>query len=373
MKHRHIFGAAALLSLGLCLGLTACGGLFGFSPETSGNSGGTSSSSGSNEVSNMKKLDTPKVQRYGCILMWNEIKSATSYEVQGTGGFHETVKKTYCAPTLPSHNSRYTVTAICDNGKSSPSSQMSLFDPTYGYGASMKIALENNKEYTISSSIDQVFVSGQGENCSIVVNDRTSDLHIKLTNVTMTSKERVSCISAYGEEVDQNYTVIVEVEGKNSLTAGDVSSVPPQPAKNTEKNGTAGYYGGNGLRLPNIVIIGSGTLKCTGGKGGTGGQGADSGGGGLFDGFLKGYGSGGKGGSGGSGIKCSKLFLNMNGDGKIESFGGAGGKGGVPGLNGSVGTGWVGSLIWDTAQGSDGTDGIAVRGDTYLISGMSNF
>lgn len=332
-------------------------------------SGGGNSGSGS---SDKKTLEAPKVRNYGCVLMWDAIEGATSYEVTGSGGFHKTVTVPYCAPTLPP-NSQYTVKAVNSSGTSDPSSKMSLFDPTYIYTASMDIVLEDNKEYTVSSSIKQVYVSGQGENCAIVVNDRNTDLHIRLDNVTMTSKEHVSCIAAYGEEVDQNYTVVLEVRGQNALTANDVTSVPAQPGKNTEKTGTTGYSGGNAIRLPNIVIIGDGTLKCTGGKGGTGGQGADSGGGGLFDGFLKGYGYGGTGGSGGSGIKCSKLFLSMTGDGKVESYGGAGGPGGVPGANGSIGTGWLGSITWEQAHGHAGIDGIAVRGTAYIISGMCNF
>lgn len=365
MKRIKKFALITAVMMAIVISSTGCGGILD-------SLFGSSESGGSSGSPNPKTLETPKIQRYGCVLMWDEIKNATSYEVKGSGGFNKTVTKPYCAPTLPSDN-RYTVKAICENGMSEPSSEISLFDPTYSYGAFMEIVLENNKEYTISSSIDQVYVSGQGENCSIVVNDRESDLHIKLDNVSMTSKERVSCIAAYGEEVDRNYTVIVEIKGKNTLTAKDVTSVPAQPGKNTEKDGTPGYSGGNGLRLPNIVIIGDGTLKCTGGQGGTGGQGADSGGGGLFDGFLKGYGYGGTGGSGGSGIKCSKLFMSMNGDGKVESFGGAGGSGGVPGANGSVGTGWLGSLTWGQAHGQAGIDGIAVRGTAYIISGMCNF
>ncbi len=365
MKRGIRFVLMTAVMMAIVMLSTGCGGIF----DSLFSSSGTGSGNGTTPV---KKLETPKVQRYGCVLMWDEIKDATSYEVKGSNGFNKSVTKTYCAPSLPSDN-RYTVKAMCENGMSEPSSEMSLFDPTKRYSSFMEIVLENNKEYTISSSIDQVYVSGTGEDCSIVVNERDSDLHIKLDNVTMVSKERVSCIGAYGEEIDQNYTVIIEVIGKNTLTSKDVVSVPVQPAKNTEKDGTQGYYGGNGLRLPNIVIIGDGTLKCTGGQGGTGGQGADSGGGGLFDGFLKGYGYGGTGGSGGSGIKCSKLFLSMKGDGKVESFGGAGGSGGVPGSNGSVGTGWLGSITWDQAHGHAGIDGIAVRGTAYVISGMCNF
>lgn len=364
MKHVTKMISMAAVLMALVISAAGCSNILDslFGPSTSGGGGTTT----------QRTLETPKISRYGCVLMWDEIKDATSYEVNGSGGFRKTVTKPYCAPTLPSEN-RYTVTAVSANGSSVPSSEMGLFDPTRSYTASMNIVLEDNKNYTISSSIDQVYVSGKGENCSIVVNNRETDLHIRLDNVTMTSKERVSCIAAYGEEVDQNYTVIVEIKGNNFLTSKDVTSVPAQPGKNTEKDGTTGYYGGNGLRLPNIVIIGDGTLKCTGGKGGTGGQGADCGGGGLFDGFLQSYGDGGTGGSGGSGIKCSKLFLSLQGDGKVESFGGAGGSGGVPGANGSVGTGWLGSLTWEQAHGHAGIDGIAVRGTPYIISGMCNF
>lgn len=365
MKRVAKFVLTVTVLMAIIISFTGCGGFIEslFGPSGTGDSSGSSSA---------KTLSTPQLQRYGCVLMWDEVEGATSYEVEGSGGFRKTVTKPYCAPKLPPEN-KYKVKAVNANGASAPSSEMSLFDPTYIYTASMDITLEDNKDYTIASSIKQVHVSGQGENCSIVVNDRETDLHIQLENVVMTSKEHAGCITTYGENVDQNYTVIVEIKGENTLTANDVTSVPTQPGKNTEKDGTPGFSGGNGIRLPNIVIIGDGTLKCTGGKGGTGGQGADCGGGGLFDGFLKSYGCGGTGGSGGSGIKCTRLFLSMNGDGKVESFGGAGGPGGVPGSNGSVGTGWLGSLTWQQAQGHAGVDGIAVRGKSYIISGMCNF
>lgn len=330
---------------------------------------GDDSDDGPVDLTELMNLTAPKVSVTGCLIQWGTVDNATSYEVYSNDVLVTTTGDTYYICSDNTENKQFYVVAVNEEleKKSEESNTVMVCKQTgFSLSETMKIQLESGV-YSIPATINYVTVSGSSSSAYIVVANRNTDLVISLNSVNMTSPGGKNCISTVDGSYSataKKYNVIINVNGVNSLTAGDQTDIPAQPSDNTQAVGTTGYAGGNALNLASMVVTGGGSLTVTGGKGGTGGKGANA-----YSG-LSSPGNGGDGGAGGNGIATTQMILCMDITGCVYAYGGEGGKGGSHGINGNVMSGLWNNLLDTMKDGSSGKKGTALVGNKKVYGGV---
>lgn len=316
-----------------------------------------------------EEIVAPKLSVMGNVISWGSVKNATLYEVYSNDKLVTTTGDNYYIAEKSSENKQFCIVAIDEslNKRSEESNKVMVYKQNgFSEDETMFVTLESGC-YTIPATINYVTISGTSSNAYFTIENRNTDLVIALNNVVLTSSDSEHCISTVDGSYDataKRYTVIIDVNGVNSLTVGNKTSVPSQAAENSDKKGANGYNGGNALNLANIEITGSGSLTLTGGSGGIGGQGANATSG------LHSPGEGGNGGKGGNGIATTKMLLCMESTGSVTAYGGQGGAGGSHGINGNAMTGIWNNLLGTLKNGSAGKEGTSMIGDIKIYGGV---
>lgn len=326
------------------------------------------------EYEESKTWKSFNLKTYGNVLAWDEQPNAEIYQVYANDELVLETHSTYAVLNNLTEDSTVQIAKVEPKTKFRKHSLTTKVYKTAGFASDeqMSISLSSDTEYDIAPSIRYVEVSGSAQNVGITIdNNRNADLIIKLKNVSMLSGKNNNCIRSANNELSTSkakYSVILIVEGNNTLTGQDQTGVPaPQTETNSGKAGTPGESGRTAIVVPQLIVCGSGKLNINGGKGGDGGDGAPSSGA-----WATFYGDGGDGGDGGYGIKCNTMVLAMDTGGKVASKGAAGGKGGRHGVNGNMLTGALGSVTSPIHNGDDGSDGKPIRGDLIIFGGSFN-
>jgi len=243
-------------------------------------------------------------------------------------------------------------------------------------------------EYKISSSVEEVSLFKSGSvmtlsNSKIVIEDRTTNLTIRLINIKMTAPNGNSAISSTGR-----FCLTLDLIGTTSIIGGnglagtvgylaikhestveiisriDLTATLTNPGTLTHSISITGGNGGNGVA--GLSYIGDpGRAPATVLKAGSDGTKGRSGG------------NGGRGGNGGDGISANYVYIDIPASVTLEIKGGNGGTGGAGGRGeGARGSGQdiKGGKGGDAGKGGDGGNGIVITnppkntGPTILVS-----
>lgn len=321
-------------------------------------------------IAGLFKLDTPQIESIGNVIQWQPIEKAEEYDILFNEKVIATTKDTYYILETVEEVGQINVVAKTEKRSSDKSNGVrAIKTENFKQYETQTVELKNNNKINVAPNINYVTVTGTAINTCLIIAERTTDIVIKLENVTMTSPNGFSCIATVDNNYDStknNFSAIIIAEGINTLNGKSVTVLPSQPATNSEKDGQDGIEGGSGIVFPKIAIMGSGSLTLSGGNGGKGGKGADSAGW-----VAAVFGDGGDGGDGGYGIKATKIAVAMEYSGICKCSGGEGGKGGNPGANGSIISGPIYSAAgnYERYYGKDGEPGGATIGELFQYRG----
>ena len=364
--NRKIVRAASVLILGLsALFLSGCGA-FG------GSEGGTGTNTGGGSVEEFR-LTAPYVLSFGSFLSWAPCKNAETYTVYCGDSVVGTTEQTRFDIVPGEEDLTYTVVAnSVTRGVSSSPSNEAVVGKISGFAEEEILDLSGQTPgtlYTVSSDVRKVVCisdSPVSYNTRFVLQSRTQDIVFELQNVTFRSSGDAVIITENKtySRARENWNLILDISGECSLEGIDHTALPAQPASDSEKRGTNGTAGTDGVLVPTAIVRGGGTLHIIGGDGGPGGKGADS----TFW-AAKYYGDGGNGGDGGDGVICQYFVMQMDDIGKVYLSGGAGGTRGAPGNNGSIITGPWNTSNYNEHYGASGAAGTSLRGEVITQGG----
>ena len=237
------------------------------------------------------------------------------------------------------------------------------------------LSIANSESYSgiISSTIKKIIVGSKehyDENValSLVIDDRTDNLIVELNSVNVVGYIH----SKNNNYKDSIYNIIIDNYGDSSIRSNDGRTgldFSSSVYDDTESDAGAGIPAEDTLVNSKIVFIGSGNLGIYAGNGGNGGIGS-----GTTSESYKYPGRGSNGGDGGSAIKTSYLVVSSyDGSLNVKYKDGLGGQKGLPGVNGSIFSGPLASMVWGNYDnGVNGNPGKSYFGTKYILRGEFN-
>lgn len=297
----------------------------------------------------------PVVVSLGQWLYWEACAGAVSYDIYC--GSNKIANVTDTRYFVGEHSSDTYYSAVANYaGGSSERSTQTLVSKNVGYTEEETLDLSNFEggEVTISSKIRKVVVKYSEQKSlrsTFNIETRSTDIVFELANATLEGLGQYAVISTPNGKYDRpsnNFSIVFDVEGECGVK-GLQQEAPSKPAKNSGSAGDDGASGVKAVLASSVVVVGSGTLTFTGGKGQNGAPGADSD---MLS--SASYGHGGNGGDGGGALVCKYLLLNMQPNGVLNLVNG---KGGEKGGRGSGATLTDMTHLSHTAAQCDGSAG----------------
>lgn len=311
---------------------------------------------------NLKSVDN--------VLLWN-VSLDEQYDIYRNDTIIDTVSKgTYVISQGRTDDTEYYVSLHNSDIKSN---KVTISSDIYKESEILDLSSKSSYKGVIDKKYRKVIIGNNNISTfylEVEIENRFSSLEFELNNVSINGYIH----SENKNYKELNYDVIININGACSITGIDGlngQDFSDSFYDNLELNAGKGKDGNDAIIIPKVSFKGEGNFVIRGGNGGNGGIGSCTTA--WEESMFPGKGS--NGGNGGAAIITSYLLINSTEDINVVIKDGVGGGKGVPGTNGSIITGPLVSLIWESEFniGKNGNKGESFIGNKYILTGGLNY